>query len=95
MRLATGVRAHFGANINHLAIRALLIHTCEKGEHNHKEIGWGRVARSLDDIVLCDDDTVRVVYQGEISPAKLHSRVNPRTERTFPRICLNQGDRLL
>ena len=70
MRLATGVRAHFGANINHLAIRALLIHTCEKGEHNHKEIGWGRVARSLDDIVLCDDDTVRVVYQGEISPAK-------------------------
>ena len=70
MRLATGVRAHFGSNLNHLAIRALLIHTCEEGEHDQKEIGWGRVARSLDDIVLCDDDTVRLVYQGEISPAK-------------------------
>jgi hypothetical protein len=28
------------------------------------------VARTLDDIVLCDDECVRVVYQGEISPAK-------------------------
>ncbi|MDE0410889.1 MAG: S8 family peptidase [Gammaproteobacteria bacterium] len=70
MRLATGIRAHFGASLNHLAIRALLVHTCEKGEYDHKEIGWGRVARSLDDIVLCHDDTVRIVYQGEISPAK-------------------------
>lgn len=70
MRLATGVRAHFGTNLNHLAIRALLIHTCEDGDQDQKEIGWGRVARSIDDIVLCDDDTVRVVYQGEISPTK-------------------------
>ena len=70
MRLASGVRAHFGPNLDHLAIRALLVHTCEEGEYDHKEIGWGRVARNLNDIVLCDDDTVRVVYQGEISPAK-------------------------
>lgn len=70
MRLATGVRAHFGASLNHLAIRALLVHTCEEGEYHHKEIGWGRVARDLGDIVLCDDDTVRIVYQGEISPAR-------------------------
>ncbi len=74
LRLGTGIRAHFGSNLNHLAIRTLLVHTCEEGDQdhkeNHKEIGWGRVARSLDDIILCDDDTVRVVYQGEISPAK-------------------------
>ena len=69
MRLATGVRAHFGESIDHLAIRALLVNTCEEGKQEHKEVGWGRVARSLNDIVLCDDDTVRVVYQGEISPA--------------------------
>ena len=70
MRLAGGVRAHFGPNLDHLAIRALLVHTCEEGEYDHQEIGWGRVARNLNDIVLCDDDTVCVVYQGEISPAK-------------------------
>lgn len=70
LRLGTGIRAHFGGNLNHLAIRTLLVHTCEAGEQDHKEIGWGRVARNLDDVILCDDDTVRVVYQGEISPAK-------------------------
>ena len=70
MRLATGVRAHFGSSLDHLAIRALLVHTCEKEQQAHKEVGWGRVARSLNDIVLCEDDTARVVYQGEISPAK-------------------------
>lgn len=29
IRMATGVRAHFGKNLNHLAIRALLVHTAE------------------------------------------------------------------
>ena len=70
LRLGVGVQAHFGRSLNHLAIRALLIHTGERGEEDSKEVGWGRVARTLDDLVLCDDDTVRVVYQGEISPAK-------------------------
>lgn len=70
LRLGTGIRAHFGASLNHLAIRTLLVHTCEESDEDHKEVGWGRVARSLDDVILCDDDTVRVVYQGEISPAK-------------------------
>ena len=70
MRLGTGVRAHFGPSINHLAIRTLLVHTCERSDEDYTEVGWGRVARTLDDVILCDDDTVRVVYQGEISPAK-------------------------
>ena len=70
MRLATGVRAHFGDKIDHLAIRALLVHTCEEAEQEKTEIGWGRVARKLNDVVLCEDDTVRIVYQGEISPSK-------------------------
>lgn len=70
IRLASGLRAHFGSGINHLAIRTLLIHTSEKKEHDIAEIGWGRVAKGLDDITLCDDDCIRVVYQGEISPAK-------------------------
>ncbi|EFO33880.1 peptidase S8 and S53, subtilisin, kexin, sedolisin [Roseibium sp. TrichSKD4] len=70
LRLGAGIRAHFGGSLNHLAIRTLLVHTSEEGGQDHKEIGWGRVARSLDDVILCDDDTVRVVYQGEISPAK-------------------------
>ena len=71
LRVAMGVRAYLGGNLSVLAIRALLIHTAEKSDNHHiKHVGWGRVARNLDDIILCDDSTVRVVYQGEISPAK-------------------------
>ncbi|KAF0182447.1 MAG: hypothetical protein FD124_2441 [Alphaproteobacteria bacterium] len=70
LRQGIGVRAHFGDDIGLLAIRALLVHASEPSELERGEVGWGRVARSLDDIVLCDDDCVRVVYQGAISPAK-------------------------
>ncbi|WOI52980.1 S8 family peptidase [Parvularcula sp. LCG005] len=70
IRMASGVRAHFGENLNHLAIRALLVHTAEESEHSFNEVGWGRAAQDLNDIVLCGDDEVRIVYQGEISPAK-------------------------
>lgn len=70
MRQGIGIRALFGENLNHLAIRALLIHTAEESEQDHKEVGWGRAPQELEDIILCDDNTVRVVYQGEISPAK-------------------------
>ena len=70
LRLATGVRAHFGAGLGTLAIKALLIHTAEPSEYACEEVGRGWVSRSLQDIVLCDDDTIRVVYQGTISPSR-------------------------
>ena len=70
MRQGIGIRTLFGRSLNLLAVRALLIHTAEGNEQDLEEIGWGRAAQSLEDIVICGDNTVRVVYQGEISPAK-------------------------
>jgi hypothetical protein len=70
LRMGAGVRAHFGNGLNLLAIRTLLVHSVEGSEFPREEVGWGRLARTLDSIVLCDDNCVRVVYQGEISPAK-------------------------
>ena len=70
LRMGAGVRAHFGNGLNLLAIRTLLVHSCEPAEFPRSEIGWGRLARSLEAVVLTDDDCVRVVYQGDISPAK-------------------------
>ena len=70
LRLAAGVRAHFGDNLSMLAIRALLVHTTEPGDFACEDVGRGRVARSVQDIVLCGDDTIRVVYQGEIAPKR-------------------------
>ncbi|AXK81541.1 peptidase S8 and S53, subtilisin, kexin, sedolisin [Pseudolabrys taiwanensis] len=84
LRLATGVRAHFGANLNALAIRALLIHTTEACDHPCEDVGRGRVARSVQDIVLCDDDTVRVVYQGNIAPSRYIRAPIPVPSGTIP-----------
>lgn len=70
LRLATGIRAHFSDTLNLLAIRALMVHSSENANLAATEVGWGRVARSLDDIVVCKNTTVRVVYQGEIPPSK-------------------------
>ena len=84
LRLAAGVRAHFGASLSTLAIRALLIHTAEPSQHECQDVGRGRVARSLQDIVLCDDDTIRVVYQGKISPARYIRAPIPVPAGTIP-----------
>ncbi|MEZ2224347.1 S8 family peptidase [Rhizobium sp. RCC_161_2] len=73
LRMAAGVKAHLGANVDMLAIRALLIHTAEESALSAEEVGRGRVARNIDDILLCDDDTVRVIYQGTI-PARSYVR---------------------
>ena len=70
LRLGAGIRAHFGNSIGLLAVRALLIHSTEPSEHPPREVGWGRIAQAIEDIVVCDDDSVRVIYQGDISPTK-------------------------
>ena len=84
LRLGAGLRAHFGDNLSLLAIRALLVHTTEPSDHPCEEVGRGRVARSLEDIVLCDDDTVRVVYQGDITPARYIRAPIPLPSGTLP-----------
>ena len=84
LRLGAGLRAHFGNALNILAIRALLIHTAEPSEFPCEEVGRGRVARSVEDIVLCDDDTVRVVYQGTIAPTRYIRAPIPLPSGTIP-----------
>jgi len=70
LRLAAGVRAHFGESLDVLAIRALLVHCAEPVSLPFREVGRGRVARDLEEMVTCPDHMVRVAYQGTISPAK-------------------------
>jgi len=70
LRLGTGVRAHFGNSLNALAIKTLLIHSAERADLPMFEVGWGRIARQLEDIVVCEDHVMRVVFQGSISASK-------------------------
>ena len=70
MRSALAIRAHFGPVLSPLAIKALLIHSTDPGTHLRDEFGWGRLPVDLNDLVICPDGCVRVVYQDEITAAR-------------------------
>lgn len=69
LRTALGLRAHFGKQLTPLAIKALLLHTCDDGGHDKMEVGWGRIPADVDAIVLTDEHAAHIVYQGELRPA--------------------------
>lgn len=71
VRIATGVRAHFGSAIAPLAIRALMIHSANHGGLPREEVGWGRVSDDVAALVACGNGAVRVLYQGTLQPQKL------------------------
>ncbi|TSD48600.1 S8 family peptidase [Rhodococcus sp. KBS0724] len=69
IRLAAGVRAHFGNHLTPVALKALLINaSSSRSELARNEVGWGRIPSTLDELVICPDGTARVVYQGKIRP---------------------------
>lgn len=70
LRMATGIRSHFGRVLLPLAIKSLLINKSRSIGHDQEEVGWGRIANNLEDIVVCQPGEVTVVYQGELEPSK-------------------------
>jgi hypothetical protein len=69
LRTAIGLRTHFGKLLSPLAIKALLVHSCDDGGHDKAEVGWGRIPADLETIVLTDQYAAHIVYQGELRPA--------------------------
>ncbi len=70
LRMAAGIRAHFGGHIKPLGLRALLVHCAERGIMPVEEAGWGRVPDQIDAFVICPANSVRVLYQGAIEPGQ-------------------------
>ncbi|MDP9172662.1 MAG: S8 family peptidase [Planctomycetota bacterium] len=68
LRAAIGVRASLGPILSPLALKALLIHRSYPSELPQCEIGWGKVAESLDELIKCEDSVACIVYQGAIRP---------------------------
>ncbi|MDX2175099.1 MAG: S8 family peptidase [Candidatus Sumerlaeia bacterium] len=69
LRTAIGLRAHFGTLLSPLAIKALLLHGCDDEGHDKTDVGWGRIPSDLNSIVLTEENTAHIVYQGELRPA--------------------------
>ena len=71
LRTALGIRAYFGEVLSPVALKALLIHSASLPEHlESRHCGWGRIPLDFREIVATTGDTVRVVYQGSLSPAE-------------------------
>lgn len=70
LRLGIGVRTFFGQVISPLAIKALLVHCANDHSDDRVQHGWGCIPQTLDNLIMCPDDTARILYQGELSPAK-------------------------
>ena len=81
MRAGVAVRAYFGSVLSPLAIRALLIHNADPAEHPQNDVGWGRIPTHLDDLVVCPEGCVRIVYQDTITPAS-YRRIRIPVPRT-------------
>jgi hypothetical protein len=63
LRLAAGIRSHFGPSLTPLSIKALLINKSTNEKLPQSEVGWGRIPDRIEDIVICDDNTATVIYQ--------------------------------
>lgn len=70
LRSAVGIRAILGAELTPLAIKALLIHSADTGDHDKSDVGWGKIPEDLMEIITCPSGVARVVYQGELKPGK-------------------------
>lgn len=70
LRSAIGVRTYLGSVVSPLALKALLIHHGEAGGFDPREVGWGRVPHDVQDLVICPDGKVTVLYQGELEAGR-------------------------
>jgi hypothetical protein len=80
LRMAAGIRAHFGPLLTPLALKALLVHCAEDNPQDTSERGWGRLPGALEDYVICPPHTARVVYQGELAPKQTRRMFLPLPE---------------
>jgi hypothetical protein len=68
LRTGIGIKASLNFDLRMLSVRALLSHHAfrPKGMPMN-EVGHGRFPQTVDEVLTCDDNEVRVIYQGVLS----------------------------
>lgn len=65
LRSAAATAAQIGNELSSLAIRALLVHTASNPDDlEQAQVGWGRFESNAIRLITCNDNEVKVVYQG-------------------------------
>jgi hypothetical protein len=84
MHTAIGIKASLTSPLNMLALRALMNHHASRApEMAMSEVGHGRFPQTVDEVLQCPDNEVRVIYQGTLQAGQ-----NMRAPIPFPTIPL-------
>lgn len=85
LRTAIGVKVSLNSPLSILAVRALMSHHASRPKHMlMSHVGHGRFPQSVDEVLTCDDNEVRVIYQGTLQAGQ-----NLRALIPFPTLPLN------
>ncbi|WP_439828377.1 S8 family peptidase [Aeromonas enteropelogenes] len=75
LRQAIGLASTLQYDITPLTAKAMLIHHAKNNNSDKHHVGWGRFPHEIDDMIYCEDDEVKVVYQGILKPSQ-HMRAS-------------------
>lgn len=85
LRTAIGVKVSLNSPLSLLAVRALMSHHASRPKQlQMSHVGHGRFPQNIEEVLTCDDNEVRVIYQGT-----LHAGQNLRAFIPFPTLPLN------
>jgi hypothetical protein len=85
LRTAIGVKVSLNSPLSLLAVRALMSHHASRPKHMlMSHVGHGRFPQDVDEVLTCDDNEVRVIYQGTLQAGE-----NLRAMIPFPTLPLN------
>ena len=85
LRTAIGVKVSLNSPLSILAVRALMSHHASRPKHMlMSHVGHGRFPQSVDEVLTCEDNEVRVIYQGTLQAGQ-----NLRALIPFPSLPLN------
>ncbi|MRV70674.1 S8 family serine peptidase [Duganella sp. FT92W] len=85
LRVGIGLKASLNFPLNMLAVRALLAHHAHRPKTmSMSHVGHGRFPQTIDEVLTCDDNEVRVIYQGQLQAGQ-----NLRALIPFPDMPLN------
>lgn len=85
LRTAIGVKVSLNSPLSVLAVRALMSHHASRPKQMlMSHVGHGRFPQSVDEVLTCEDNEVRVIYQGTLQAGQ-----NLRALIPFPSLPLN------
>jgi hypothetical protein len=74
LRACAALKVQTGTNLSPLALRAVMIHRADPGNHDRAEVGWGRFETDPDLLLTCEDYEALVIYQ-DVLPIGEHLRI--------------------